>query len=345
MNHPNRSSSNRAVDQDGSKSESLTARAKASALELVKNSLLRPVPHSATCSLTLLGGVSSKGGSASSSTNPSGQNSFSESYSLSKSSLTHEQHDWSQRRELEFIRPQKMNGSGTSERPVLEDLVTIPADSPQAFSQLSSYIALEGQFDQSLYIFDRFGLKDDELDTLPPSKLESSWGRMFRQPNNAYLDGTAVVALLSDPAFSPGDETDDLLPFQNGNIMQQDEETPQSRSPFDSADFFSMSPRRNMNNIASEAVLPTALDKSLHEAFVSKLKPSDPKMEDSNSGFWLDYLRGYQDEVWGYVLPSLSKAHQNRKATEGGNESTAKDQTIVKRLAMILRHIGHTIQR
>ena len=160
-------------------------------------------------------------------------------------------------------------------------------------------------------------------------------------------DGAAVVKLLSDPSFSV-DELRDPLPEpgpieEHASFWEIDEQTREVLVRL-KADMPAAPVHRKPSPDNPLNLLPNFITRS--RISVRESAEAMGKAQTSGSCVqteldpWLDVLMDYQDEVWGGLLPLVREARDElSNAVEKGNAALT-DCPAVRRLGMILGHIG-----
>ena len=68
-------------------------------------------------------------------------------------------------------------------------------------------------------------------------------------------------------------------------------------------------------------------------------------MSSTDFGSWLDVLTRYQDDVWGYMLPSVKKARAEINRTRAESGTAPENQLALRRLGMLLGHFSFGANR
>lgn len=158
----------------------------------------------------------------------------------------------------------------------------------------------------------------------------------FADQNN---DGAAVVALLSDPAFTVDEEPSSTLDLEiDAGDGRADERLQAVKRPTKPIDALNPSNLPNLMpdfgapwNPSYASLLP---QKGLHERrhfLGSRCGDVQP---------WIDILDRYHDEVWGDMLPLVQEAREEVKAVNEGR-TCLQDRPAIRRLTMILQHLGN----
>ncbi|MCJ1370344.1 hypothetical protein MMC20_001557 [Loxospora ochrophaea] len=169
-------------------------------------------------------------------------------------------------------------------------------------------------------------------------------------------DGAAVVALLSDPTFSPeGDPTDetpidsnypeDLFRLSSTETQflrhlktllpdSLSYNVPAPSNPSNLVPDFTGTNENVTRHITSiqSATMPHA-----DESYLYTTKPSLTRSFDIDP--WLRVLTNYQDDVWGDMLPLVKEARKEVLRAKEEGESTVQDSIAVRRLSMIIGHL------
>ncbi|PYH72233.1 uncharacterized protein BO88DRAFT_423067 [Aspergillus vadensis CBS 113365] len=169
------------------------------------------------------------------------------------------------------------------------------------------------------------------------------------RPSLLPSDGDAVVSLLSDQAFDPefpptaGEPAElvetELLPMQ---LTAEEKEMIESFRRLTPPTTSTALPSHDNNNrLTSRSLVPDIGD------FLDTLPPESHSdvatLRDTvltglpGAADWLSVEDRYQDEVWGYLRPTLEAA---AKELESNKESGSTEEgPAVRRLKMILRHM------
>ncbi|GKZ16440.1 hypothetical protein AbraIFM66951_007124 [Aspergillus brasiliensis] len=168
------------------------------------------------------------------------------------------------------------------------------------------------------------------------------------QPSLLPSDGDAVVSLLSDRAFDPefpptADEAADiveteLLPMQLTPEEKQMIESFRRLTPPTSSTAL---PSHDNKNLTSRSLIPDIGD------FLDTLPPEGHSdiatLRDTvltglpGAADWLSVEDRYQDEVWGYLRPTLEAAAKEMESNKASGST--EEGPAVRRLKMILRHM------
>lgn len=183
-----------------------------------------------------------------------------------------------------------------------------------------------------------FSLRRAE-DNLPQVQARETW--KMQDENRDFADqdsdGAAVVALLSDPAFTVDREPSSALDLENDGEEGRDYEGLQtgkgSAKPADALyppNPLDLVPDFGARWDSSHASLVT--QNNIHERghfLESRLRDVQP---------WIDILGRYHHEVWGDILPLPQEAREELRAA---NESQIclQDGAAIRRLDMVLQHL------
>ena len=177
-------------------------------------------------------------------------------------------------------------------------------------------------------------------DGLPQVKKRKTWAtrdedQKFTDQNN---DGAAVVALLSDPSFAVDEEPSGILDLESdvaeGLSFQRLHTTPEPApsvcdahplKPFDLMPDFGCP--ENFGHAFS------AMQKAIHER-EHFLESGSEQLQP-----WIDILDRYHDEVWGEMLPLVQDAREELEAATE-RQASLKDGSAIRRLQMVLQHVG-----
>ncbi|MCJ1229397.1 hypothetical protein MMC12_006063 [Toensbergia leucococca] len=258
-------------------------------------------------------------------------------------------------------------GLDRSTRPSFRSLTSYPRDDQE-----------HAQFD-----FDDFMNSSYETEFLPISEgivasqsqayqfaLEAAWppvamkqrslGPRFHEASQsnageearANQDGAAVVALLSDPDFTVEDEpamtwsiaTNDLVrnSYEGRPNGSRSELQGLSTNPH----VFHVSPFDLLPTFTVPSLGPETSDTVTFTTTVSHTNKSNVYATSISSSTndhlqpWLDMLTTYQDEVWGDVLPLVQEFREGIRGALEGKSVFLPSHPALGRLRMILGHVG-----
>ena len=152
-------------------------------------------------------------------------------------------------------------------------------------------------------------------------------------------DGAAVVALLSDPAFTVDEEASSTLDLGDDRWKERNDERLQIGKR--SAKSVDASHRSNILDLVPDF---SPRSSSSHASLVSQkdshkrghlLEPRPRNVQP-----WVDILDRYHDEVWGEMLPLVQEACEELEAADEIRICSA-----VQRLNMILQHLVNPSNR
>ncbi|KAF6220156.1 hypothetical protein HO133_003287 [Letharia lupina] len=181
-------------------------------------------------------------------------------------------------------------------------------------------------------------------DHLPRLQEKETWKTQDENQDFTHEDndGIAVVALLSDPAFTMDEEPNSTLDMEKARGEEQKFERLQRRKgparfvdALRSSNHLDLVPDFRAPWDLSNASLAT--QKGIHERghlLLSKLGDVQP---------WIDIDR-YHDEVWGDMLPLVHEAREELKAANE-NQSCLQDGPAIRRLKMVLQHLDNPHNR
>lgn len=181
-------------------------------------------------------------------------------------------------------------------------------------------------------------------DHLPRLQEKETWETQDENQDFTHEDndGIAVVALLSDPAFTMDEEPNSTLDMEKARGEEQNFERLQRRKgparfvdALRSSNHLDLVPDFRAPWDLSNASLAT--QKGIHERghlLFSKLGDVQP---------WIDIDR-YHDEVWGDMLPLVHEAREELKAANE-NQSCLQDGPAIRRLKMVLQHLDNPHNR
>lgn len=151
---------------------------------------------------------------------------------------------------------------------------------------------------------------------------------------NENSDGAAVVALLSDPAFTVDEQPSSNLDSETDGAGSQSYRRPQTRKGMAiSVDVtHPPSPLGLMPDFGAPWTLNHTLLATRHDI--------DERRHCQESGFvsvqpWVDILDRYHDEVWGEMLPLVQEACKD-PPTANGKQRGLRDSPALRRLRMVL---------
>ena len=151
-------------------------------------------------------------------------------------------------------------------------------------------------------------------------------------------DGAAVVALLSDPGFTPDKEPGSTLALEEDGGEGRNYGRPQAG-------------KRPTNLVhASHQSNPLDLMPDFGDSSNAYLATEPryqgrehlPKSSFEVAQPWIDILGRYQDEVWGDMLPLLQEAREELK-TAYEDQNHLRDGPAIRRLKMVLQHLENPI--
>ena len=221
-------------------------------------------------------------------------------------------------------------------------------DSQIAFDEfLTERIALEHEPDLSQ---DRTALSSGHRggsfaevaeDGLPQVQERKTWAtrdedQPFTDQNN---DGAAVVALLSDPSFAVDEEPSGLLDLESDaaeGLSFQRLHTTKGPAPSvcdaNPLKLFDLMPDFGCPENLGHAF--SAMQTAIHER--------EHFLESGSGHFqaWIDILDRYHDEVWGEMLPLVQEAREEEVKAANEEQASLKDGSAIRRLQMVLEHVG-----
>ena len=152
-------------------------------------------------------------------------------------------------------------------------------------------------------------------------------------------DGAAVIALLSDPAFTMDEEPSSALEpetdgaegrsyerLQTGKGLAESVAILHLSSPLDLIPDFGAP--WNPNDAVSKTRKRIHERGQLLESGLGEIQP------------WIDILDRYHGEVWGDMLPLVKEAREELKAASG-RQTMPRDGPAIQRLTMVLQHLGY----
>ena len=150
------------------------------------------------------------------------------------------------------------------------------------------------------------------------------------------VDGAAVVALLSDPAFALETESSNTLVSEsskgpNCETLQTGKGLTKPIDAIHPSNQFFLVP--NFSATCNSTNAPLTTQKGIHErgnCMESRYGDVQP---------WIDMLHLYHDEVWGDMLPLVQEAREELKAIIE-SKSRLYDSPAIRRLEMVLQHLG-----
>ena len=162
---------------------------------------------------------------------------------------------------------------------------------------------------------------------------------------NDDTDGSAVVALLSDPEFSVDEDPSESLGFtpehdsnfrtknsQDGTRTALSLNQVSTINPLDLLPDFRSPPVDGSTTRSKK--LPATMSNSPEGHMYDE---TQLQMHGDCLQPWLNMLNRYRDEVWGDMLPLVQEALQEAKTVK---ERIPEDQPATRRLRMLLKHFG-----
>ena len=150
-------------------------------------------------------------------------------------------------------------------------------------------------------------------------------------------DGTAVVALLSDPALMVDEEPSSILDLENDR--GQGKRVNRARTGKGPAKPVDASHPSNSLDLMPDFGAPW---NSSHASLATQRGiQRRGYLLQSNFGDvqpWINILDKYHDEVWGDMLPLIQEAREELKAANG-NQTCLPDGPAIRRLRMILQQL------
>lgn len=150
-------------------------------------------------------------------------------------------------------------------------------------------------------------------------------------------DGSAVVALLSDPSFTVDEEPGGTLELESDKAGAGSHESLQrGKRPVNIADVLNL---LNHSDLLPDFGAPW----DSHHGFSATKRADHGRGHVARSGFgdvqpWIDILDRYHDEVWGEMLPLVHNAREEIKAANE-NQTCLERGPAVRRLKMVLQHL------
>lgn len=316
--------------------KSFGSRLKLSASELLGEVLIQPSPYDDVASLTSFFVRSDKGMSAPTLANASIQELLLQTHkSLIENTCNDERGEDFQSREGPFSLKRPYHAESTAEFTMNIETLT---SCSKFHHSLGHSMSKEFSLSQDQANSSRKGLAShwvDEDKRWATSPIDSMFWQTIKHsdlfPRNED-DGAAVVSLLSRPGFSLSQMPDNIEVEEEGHLQDSRDKT--EITPLMSFNALSLLPDFNPDNrfMPKEQGRP-----DLEETYFRILSPNLIS-KDQGLSHWIDILWSYQDQVWGGMLPL---AQLKPKGMEGTSERYLPKSTTVKRLAMIVRHLGH----
>ena len=147
------------------------------------------------------------------------------------------------------------------------------------------------------------------------------------------VDGAAVVALLSDPAFTADDE-----PVDGSPKAARRQSKPQDSDSYYAEYKKPVGARLRMVDHKMTLVPNFALSRSDPKAIADAIPRAEEQARIADLKPWFDILDSYQDEVWGEFLPLVQQVRKELCTAKAG-EDTLDDKPAVRRLRMLLGHL------
>lgn len=328
-------------------SGSIATRIRHSASRLISNSFSRLSPSSEISSLASFSEEASKEGSVFASTNSSelGSSSVLQSSQYS-SNHGFQQHGPNITPELETFQPWKNRGNNHSFQSAFEEFMSQEAPRPQLQQDL--HAIMESQLNTSDYDANKLWVRNGKTRTAAPPEIASVWSRQTTRPApGIYLDGAAVVAILRDPEFSPDGDLEHLNRRPTEDFEEEDNDMPRVCPLTDLRERSTVFASRTVNldsSVSNEKLSITIGGVSQETIPIEPHRSCDLMTADCKLLSWLKSFKSYQDEVWGDMSYLARESHEE-KAAQGNIQETVRKHGASERLAMIVRHVNHTIQR
>lgn len=325
-------------------SGSMATRIRPFASKLIARPFSRPGPPSTVSSLADFFGEGSKGGSVSASTNPSELRSSS-LLQYSQHSSVHFDHQRGPEGPMERETSQlwKICGDNASCQSSFERFTSREAPRPQLQQEI--YTSSESQIQTSYHDSNQSWVRDGEPCHAASPQLPSvRFSDTIRTAADIYPDGAVVVSILCDHEFSPDGDIEHLVrPTEDSKVLHDD--MPKVCQLVDLLEpTFASSTAKFVSNVGNEQFSTSTGGVSQETIWMEPIESCDPMTADDKLFSWLKNFKSYQDDVWGNMSYPARKSRVG-KAAQKNDPKTAGKTGAVKRLAMIVRHINHTIIR
>ena len=161
--------------------------------------------------------------------------------------------------------------------------------------------------------------------------------------NENCADGAEVVALLSDPTFSVDDYPRESWKHEPNERNETDKGLAETHSDPQKC---AMAAARNVarpldlipdfngpldSQITSTMIQDTSCWPAVNVVAASHVGEVQP---------WMEKLTRYHDEVWGDMLPLVLEAREEIRVAKASNEGALQDRPPLRRLGMLLGHLG-----
>ncbi|MCJ1469384.1 hypothetical protein MMC07_008017 [Pseudocyphellaria aurata] len=216
-------------------------------------------------------------------------------------------------------------------------------EAPRPQPQQDMYTSAESQIQTSYHDLNKSWVKDSELyhSTLP--QLQSvRFSDNIRTAPDIYLDGAAVVSILCDHDFPSDEDIEHLIRPTEGSEELHNSTVCQLADLLKPSTTFASSTAKSDTNVTNEQLSTSTSEVSQETIWMESNKSCDAMTADGKLLFWLKNFKSYQDDVWGNMSYPVGKSHVE-KAVQKNDPKTAGTNGAAKRLAMIVRHINHTI--
>lgn len=314
---------------------------------LINNSFSRLSPSSAISSLACFSKEASKEGSVFASTNSSELGSSSVLQSSHYSSKHgFQQHGPNITPELETFQSWKNRGNKHSFQSAFEEFMSQEAPRPQRQQDL--HAVMESQLNTSDYNGNKLWVRNGKTRAAAPPEIAPVWSRDTTRPaHGIYLDGAAVVAILRDPEFSPDGDLEHLNRRPTEDFEEEDNDMRRVCPLADLRERSTVFAPRIVNldsSVNNKKLSITIGGVSQKTIPIEPHRSCDLMTADFKLLSWLKNLKSYQDDVWGDLSFAARKSREEKAAQENVQER-ARKHGASKRLAMIVRHINHTIKQ
>ena len=178
-------------------------------------------------------------------------------------------------------------------------------------------------------------------DDLRQVQEREAWGTQDKNQGftDRNSDGAAVVALLSDPAFTVDEEPSSTLDSETDGAEGRDRKGLRTGKRLaESIGFLHpSSPLDLVPDFGARWDLSHALpatQRGIHESrhFL------EPRSSETQP--WIDIRGRYHDEVWAEILPLVQEAREELEAVNE-KQTALKEGPAIRRLTMVLQHLGN----
>lgn len=332
---------NKAVDSMGS-------RIRMSASGLMGDLLARPSSYDEVSTLALASQSGDKGNSASASVNLSGPTLSSVQHNSPTTYIRNGEHRYVAPLPIHnsFRQRQQDGAKGASDLKM--DFETFTSDSDFHFGFDQSFCPFEDGANPCFQGLESCSVKKDKQRA---ELLHEYSSRQINQESVELLDneadGAGVVALLSKHDYDLSQSIESLQ-WEEKACLQGDHKKFSERNltethtyPYVVSNTLSLLPdfSSDESSIETEQAL---LDR---EETIFRIRSPGLISKDNGLLPWIDMLGSYHDQVWGNLLPLIQEPYLEVKEIETAGHGRSQESSTVRRLSMILGHMGHSNNR